>query len=84
MPSLPVYVSRLSYRSTVDPPPHAEYATFVPDHYGNKKFEYVFNYYCDDAGNNKGEVFRYPAGGSPIAALTRNFDFPLGVTAAQK
>ncbi len=40
--------------------------------------------YCGDAGNNNGEVFKYPAGGSPIATFTGNFDFPLGVTAAQK
>jgi hypothetical protein len=40
--------------------------------------------YCGDAGNNNGEVFKYPAGGSAIAVFTGNFDFPLGVTAAQK
>jgi hypothetical protein len=40
--------------------------------------------YCGDAGNNDGEVFKYPAGGSPIAVFTGNFDFPLGVTASQK
>ncbi len=40
--------------------------------------------YCGDAGNNNGEVFKYPAGGSPIAVFTGTFDFPLGVTAAQK
>ena len=40
--------------------------------------------YCGDAGNNNGEVFKYPAGGSPVAVFTGNFDFPLGVTAAQK
>ncbi len=40
--------------------------------------------YCGDAGNNNGEVFKYPAGGSPVATFTGNFDFPLGVTAAQK
>jgi hypothetical protein len=40
--------------------------------------------YCGDAGNNNGEVFKYPAGGSPIAVFTGNFDFPLGVTAAKK
>jgi len=40
--------------------------------------------YCGDAGNNGGEVFKYPAGGSPVAVFTGNFDFPLGVTAAQK
>jgi hypothetical protein len=40
--------------------------------------------YCGDAGNDDGEVFDYPAGGSPIAVLTGNFDFPLGVTAATR
>jgi hypothetical protein len=40
--------------------------------------------YCGDAGNNNGEVFKYPQGGSPIAVFTGNFDFPLGVTAAKR
>ncbi len=40
--------------------------------------------YCGDAGNNNGEVFKYPAGGSPIAVFTGNFDFPLGTVAAKK
>ncbi len=40
--------------------------------------------YCGDAGNDNGEVFKYPAGGSPIAVFTGSFDFPLGATAAQK
>jgi hypothetical protein len=40
--------------------------------------------YCGDAGNDNGEVFKYPAGGSPIATFTGSFDFPLGVTAAEK
>ncbi len=40
--------------------------------------------YCGDAGNDGGEVFNYPAGGSPTAVLTGNFDTPLGVTAAKK
>jgi hypothetical protein len=40
--------------------------------------------YCGDAGNNDGEVFDYPAGGSPVAVLTGNFDEPLGVVAARK
>jgi hypothetical protein len=39
--------------------------------------------YCGDAGDNGGEVFKYPAGGSPKAVLTGSFDVPLGVTAAQ-
>ena len=40
--------------------------------------------YCGDAGNNGGEVFKYPAGGSPIAVFTGNFDTPLGMVAAAK
>jgi hypothetical protein len=40
--------------------------------------------YCGDAGNGNGEVFSYPAGGSPVATLTGEFDFPLGVVAAKK
>jgi hypothetical protein len=40
--------------------------------------------YCADAGNDGGEVFKYPKGGAPVATLTGNFDVPLGVTAAQK
>jgi hypothetical protein len=40
--------------------------------------------YCGDAGNNDGSVYKYPAGGSPIATLTGNFDTPLGIVAAQR
>jgi hypothetical protein len=40
--------------------------------------------YCADAGNDDGEVFNYPAGGSAIATLTGNFDEPLGTVAVQK
>jgi hypothetical protein len=40
--------------------------------------------YCGDAVNDDGEVFKYPAGGSPIAVFTGNFDSPLGVVAAEK
>lgn len=40
--------------------------------------------YCGDAGNNSGEVFKYPAGGSPVATFSGDFDTPLGVTAAKK
>jgi hypothetical protein len=40
--------------------------------------------YCGDAGTNGGEVFKYPAGGSPIAVFSGSFDTPLGVVAAQK
>jgi hypothetical protein len=39
--------------------------------------------YCGDAGNDGGEVFKYPAGGSPFATFTGSFDTPLGVVAAQ-
>ncbi|MBV8530588.1 MAG: hypothetical protein JO104_04670, partial [Candidatus Eremiobacteraeota bacterium] len=37
--------------------------------------------YCADAGNDDGEVCKYPAGGSAIATFTGNFDTPLGTTA---
>ncbi len=40
--------------------------------------------YCGDAGNGDGEVFNYPAGGSPVAVFKGNFDVPLGVVAAKK
>jgi hypothetical protein len=40
--------------------------------------------YCGDAGNNEGEVYSYPTGGSPKAILIGNFVTPLGVTAAEK
>jgi hypothetical protein len=40
--------------------------------------------YCGDAGNDNGEVFKYPAGGSPVATFIGNFDTPLGVVAAAK
>ncbi len=40
--------------------------------------------YCGDAGNDNGEVFKYPAGGSPIAVFTGNFDLPLGTVAAHR
>ena len=40
--------------------------------------------YCGDAGNDDGEVFNYPAGGSPAAVLTGNFNEPLGVVAAMR
>jgi hypothetical protein len=38
--------------------------------------------YCADAGNNGGEVFKYPAGGSATATFNGSFDVPLGATAA--
>ncbi|HEY1681461.1 MAG TPA: hypothetical protein VGF98_07500 [Candidatus Tumulicola sp.] len=40
--------------------------------------------YCADAGTDGGEVFNYPAGGSPVATFSGDFDTPLGVTAAAK
>jgi hypothetical protein len=40
--------------------------------------------YCGDATNGDGAVYKYPAGGSPIATFTGNFDVPLGVTAARR
>lgn len=40
--------------------------------------------YCADAATDGAEVFKYPAGGSPIATFTGSFDVPLGVTAAKK
>src|SRR5579863_1360899 len=40
--------------------------------------------YCADAGDYGAEVFKYPAGGSPIAVFSGNFDFPLGTVAAEK
>jgi hypothetical protein len=39
--------------------------------------------YCADAYADAGEVFKYP-GGSELAALSGNFDTPLGTVAAQK
>ncbi len=39
--------------------------------------------YCADAGNDNGEVFKYPAGGSPVATFVGSFDEPLGVVAVQ-
>jgi hypothetical protein len=40
--------------------------------------------FCADTGNDNGEVFNYPAGGSPIAVFTGNFDYPLGTVAAHR
>ncbi|HKU80634.1 MAG TPA: hypothetical protein VJP76_00590 [Candidatus Tumulicola sp.] len=39
--------------------------------------------YCADAGTDDGEVFKYPAGGSPIAVFQGNFDLPLGTVAVE-
>ncbi len=40
--------------------------------------------FCADAGYGDGSVFKYPAGGKPIAVFTGNFDLPLGTVAADK
>ncbi|HEY1654536.1 MAG TPA: hypothetical protein VGF86_05430 [Candidatus Tumulicola sp.] len=40
--------------------------------------------YCGDAYNDNGSVFSYPAGGTPLAVFTGNFDEPLGTVAAEK
>jgi hypothetical protein len=40
--------------------------------------------FCADAGNNNGEIFKYPAGGSPIATLKGRFDVPLGTVAVKQ
>jgi len=40
--------------------------------------------FAADAGEYGAEVFNYPAGGSPIATFTGNFDLPLGTVAAKK
>lgn len=34
--------------------------------------------YCPDAGAADGKVYKYPAGGSPIATLTASFSEPIG------
>jgi hypothetical protein len=34
--------------------------------------------YCPDAANDNATVYKYPAGGSPIATLTGSFDLPIG------
>jgi hypothetical protein len=40
--------------------------------------------FCADSGNDRGEVFKYPAGGNPVAVLQGNFDEPLGTVAVEK
>jgi hypothetical protein len=40
--------------------------------------------YCADATYGDGSVYKYPAGGSPIAVFTGEFDLPLGTVAAEK
>jgi len=39
---------------------------------------------CPDAGNVDGEIYKYPAGGSPVAVLTASFSEPLAASAAAK
>ncbi|HEY1882228.1 MAG TPA: hypothetical protein VGG51_04215 [Candidatus Cybelea sp.] len=39
---------------------------------------------CPDAGNVDGEIYSYPAGGSPLATLTGSFSEPLASVAAAK
>lgn len=40
--------------------------------------------FCPDAGNENVEVYKYPAGGSPIATLSGPFDLPIGVVEVTK
>jgi hypothetical protein len=40
--------------------------------------------FCADAGNNAGEIFKYPAGGSAIATFRGQFDLPLGTVAVKQ
>jgi hypothetical protein len=40
--------------------------------------------FCADAGNDDGEIFKYPAGGPPIATLKGKFDLPLGSVAVKQ
>src|SRR5580704_314853 len=40
--------------------------------------------FCPDSGNTQGEVYKYPAGGSPIAILTTNGYGPGGVVEVRK
>ena len=39
--------------------------------------------YCGDSING-GEVFKYPAGGAPVASFVGNFVSPLGVTVSRR
>jgi hypothetical protein len=39
--------------------------------------------FCADAGNNAGEIFKYPAGGAAIATFNGKFDVPLGTVAVK-
>ncbi|HEY3675967.1 MAG TPA: hypothetical protein VGK84_08225, partial [Candidatus Tumulicola sp.] len=40
--------------------------------------------YCGDAGLDNGSVYKYPAGGNPLAVFSGSFDLPLGTVAAEK
>ena len=40
--------------------------------------------FCPDAGNDAVEVYKYPAGGSPIANLNGPLDLPIGVVEVTK
>jgi hypothetical protein len=40
--------------------------------------------FCADGGNEAVEVFKYPAGGSPIATLTGPTDLPIGIIQVSK
>jgi hypothetical protein len=40
--------------------------------------------YCANAGNDQGEVFKYPDGGWAIAVFSGNFVEPLGTVAVEK
>jgi hypothetical protein len=40
--------------------------------------------FCPDAGNEDVEVYKYPAGGSPIATLTGSFYLPLAAVQVEK
>jgi len=40
--------------------------------------------FCPDAGNDTVEVYKYPAGGSPIATLNGPLDVPIGVVEVSK
>ena len=40
--------------------------------------------YCPDAGAADGKVYKYPAGGSPVATLTASFSEPIGAVQVTK
>jgi hypothetical protein len=39
---------------------------------------------CADAGNNDAAIYKYPAGGSPVAHLTGSFNEPVGAVQVEK